>query len=983
MSAPSIWDRFPDMRPVTKPPTLYTVNGIGTTVVGGRDHDPDTGTYVKTVCIAVLFIPVLPLSAYRVADAPEGGWYFIGKVPLSPFARTWGLLLLLLAVGGGGWGAWAAYTGTPEYKANHRLAEADRLMAAGQVGQAVPIYKEVAGGPVGPSGQARTKLVGLLDNPPPGEDGAAAYRAAVELQHTGNRLVPDLFDRGRKQAEQRSQSDPRAALALLDAVAPVAPRVADLDEPRRKVLERLVEQDPKDPAAASRLATIYEARGQGDRCEKLLAPHADRLGPLDGAAILGRIWADKGKHDQAQALLGPYVEARLPRLHAAEKAYETAQDAAEKRAIDQLQSGLAPGFDYQLYQRSAKPEQMALVRDFVTRALQADTAFRRAQDALRAETAVVGAALELGTVLLQRAQGQPDPARRRADLEKAEKTFVSVRGTAGDTDAYRLHLGQVYYWLGKPRQGRSLFDELLKQHRRDTQHMLTVSQTLREVGAVSEARNLAEEAYRAEKDVRKKQLAAVIRALMFTDLDDEIVWLDRADPADLHVRANLAEARGYKAQEDGRDDAAAEQFRQAIALYDQMPQSAASLNNCALTLFALHRVRPERDTLLRALDKLDRAVALQPGDSILLTNAASAALESALRDVIGPALDWKLLQRAASFDELAYLYKDEATRQAYVRKVKDHPGIDRARRYLDKLLLIAPKSPTPYSLLNQLYHFTSDAAALRSLANRLQGGEIDLEQAQAEGLLDLDQQTREELDFYVGKLDAKRRDQFTKALARQEKNLPAARKLGGATFALLATSLEGTRMALAELGQPADADALVKLAEEADRAAPSAGSRSLLMGALRFRAHHALARSEPAYAALARATGRSLNVNLLTWVLGHDGPVREKALALPDVRRVVDLELEQDRAFPKDPGLSEWASLRFARPDEAAHMARTIRADPMTEPSLLLDRALSPVSASSVLREHWFLLLCGKQKEADEVVRRAAARGIPLPTPGS
>src|SRR5262249_46444483 len=74
-------EKFPNLRLIQSPPSLHTINGIGTTIYGARDHDPETGTYVKTHWFCVLFIPVLALGAYRVADA-ERGWYFIGKEPL-------------------------------------------------------------------------------------------------------------------------------------------------------------------------------------------------------------------------------------------------------------------------------------------------------------------------------------------------------------------------------------------------------------------------------------------------------------------------------------------------------------------------------------------------------------------------------------------------------------------------------------------------------------------------------------------------------------------------------------------------------------------------------------------------------------------------------------------------------------------------------------------------------------------------------------
>ena len=64
-------------------------------------------------------------------------------------------------------------------------------------------------------------------------------------------------------------------------------------------------------------------------------------------------------------------------------------------------------------------------------------------------------------VLLQHGRTLPDAAARRQELEKAEQTFLAVRGLTGKTDEYRMNLAQVYYWLGKHREGRQLFDEVL------------------------------------------------------------------------------------------------------------------------------------------------------------------------------------------------------------------------------------------------------------------------------------------------------------------------------------------------------------------------------------------------------------------------------------------------------------------------------------------------------------------------------------------
>ena len=62
-------ERFPGLQPGKKPGGLGSVNGFGTTLLGHRDHDPETDTYVVTHALTALFIPVFALGAYRVASA--------------------------------------------------------------------------------------------------------------------------------------------------------------------------------------------------------------------------------------------------------------------------------------------------------------------------------------------------------------------------------------------------------------------------------------------------------------------------------------------------------------------------------------------------------------------------------------------------------------------------------------------------------------------------------------------------------------------------------------------------------------------------------------------------------------------------------------------------------------------------------------------------------------------------------------------------
>jgi hypothetical protein len=63
---------------------------------GSRDFDEDTGAYVKSACVVILFVPLFVISSYVVNDAQYAGWHILGRVPLSSFARAWNVVVALL-----------------------------------------------------------------------------------------------------------------------------------------------------------------------------------------------------------------------------------------------------------------------------------------------------------------------------------------------------------------------------------------------------------------------------------------------------------------------------------------------------------------------------------------------------------------------------------------------------------------------------------------------------------------------------------------------------------------------------------------------------------------------------------------------------------------------------------------------------------------------------------------------------------------------
>ena len=971
MSEINLSEKFPDLRPISAAPTLSTINGMGMRLVCRRDFDAETGSYVVTHAFCFLFIPLISVGAYRVIDAPGGGWYFLGRVPLSSLAKRFNFGLIATVLLAAGLGGWYAYTQTDDYQAAQRIEKADRLAADGKAGEAAKIYLDEMRKPHKHASSARNKLQQIVQSPTGNwPEAVAVFQIALDLQRQNDNLVPNLFEHVRKHAATIAEKSPEGALALLDVVAPLAPNPVELLAEQRRLLERLVAAAPNDVEFASRLADIYETVGELAKCEQLLLPLADRLGDRDGAAILGRIHFGKGKLDEAYALLEPYVRARLPQLQAAATNYESTLINLETQIIEQLRTEKAPGFDFDAAKKAEKAEQDAMIERYMIKRRQEDPGVNAAKKEFSAHRGVVPAALDLGMIILQRAQKLADPDARKRELEAAEQTLLSVRNVAGHSADYKLNLGQVYYWLGKPEEGKKLIDELLATTQRGTLSLLQVVRILREVGDVSEARKLAEEAYQNTADIKMKQQAAHVRGLMFKDIDDEVLWLERAGNDSPDVRASLSAARGHKAEQDGNRDDAARHYRAAIDVYDSLPENSTSLNNCALALFSLYQISHNQDDFVRGMDKLDRAIAMQPGDSILMHNAAGIILDAALRDLFGGKADFQRLRTRASFELVAFLYKDATEKDAVIAQLRKHPGVNKARGYCEKLMIVAPMRDDAYSMLAGLHGFMRDVDGLRSVRQKLETAKLDLAQ-----------ETRDQLDFYEKKNDAKKIEDWRKSIERQEKVLNEVRAGGGLTFALAALRFNSARMGGVPLGIPVIDDDLVRLAEEAHGAAPSDGTTTMLAHALAFRAHRTLIKEDPAYAELANRTARSLGSTLINFTLGNPGSLRDKVLANADVKRVIALRMEQGKKLPNDRGFSTWALMVAAHPQEAAEMAAAIAKDEIHGLLRSIQPILSPLSSGVALDSYWQLRAAGKAAEADEVLQTFAKRGVPLPTP--
>jgi thioredoxin-like negative regulator of GroEL len=866
---------------------------------------------------------------------------------------------------------------TPEQK----LAQADQLRKQGKLGEAAQIYRELVQLKTQQSSQAVQAVAAMLDESEQGDKAAAAelaevLRAAWELRDQPG-AVKDLFPRGLKLVEARIETDPAGCLALLDAVEPAASKSEDVLPTRQKILEKLIRQQADNVDWVSRLAFLYEQTGKRELCQPLLEPLANKLGTTDGARILGQAYLIQGKQDEAFALLQPYIEAHAPLLRdILQKSTKASQTAATQLA-ESVNNHTAPDFDFSAYDAASMQKKQELAGAYINQRLANNAEVKKLQEALQREAMVVPVVLDVGVLQLARIQRMGDAAEIEAELRRLEKVLLAVSDLAGDQDKYRLTLAQVHYGLGQHTEGRKLFDEVLQADGRKFETLLQVARLLGEWGVKSEAQKLLEEAY-ARKDVEeaKRQEAALLRSRAARNAEEQITWLERSNLSDPDIKAALASARGAMALTEGKEADAVNFFREAAAVHAAVkPETAVSLHSGGLALLAVYEANGERALLDQAVEKLEKSLTLQQNDGVVMGNVARAVLSAGLADVIGNRIDLARLKHSPGPDDLAYLYLNDPERQALRRQLTENGRIKRAGELFDLAVNLAPTDASLYRSYEQLLSVIDDQAGLATLLRRARKATPDLA---------ADRQRLQQ--FWQGKNDEEARRKADLAVAKAEGLVAAVRpaaKEEGATFALAVGGLVDARLRQEALGIDFDADALIKLAEEAHKAAPSTGTVSRLNAALLARASKSLAAQDPDYAAMVGKARRSLSSGYLAAAaLWRENRPAEALLGSADVRQVQKLLVEEYTRLPDQADEWTWMMLRAAHPDEAHRIAETINTNERLNLERSLEVKLTPINAVTALRQCWAQEAAGKAgptKNLPEALKQAARAGVPLP----
>jgi hypothetical protein len=882
--------------------------------------------------------------------------------------------LLVLFVGGAL--LYYHYSSSSERRARESFRQAENAFRAGDLAAAAASFLQAAEqAPQATDARAYLKrsLELCLAHPEPGQvEAGLKLIASLPIQlNVPDPLLPDLLQRGAGAVQRFATNNPDASLRILNQLQVLAGGAAAALKPFEiEVLKPIVNAHPDDTNRVMQLALAYEEAGRLGECVPLLTPYQDRLGSTEGARLLGRALIAERKHDEAITLLNAYVRPRLSGLPAIEGSVTNAVEGAYRRAYHDFNAGQVDPAFLKAYRRADKPLQSAMYDQFVDRYARDDAALQRALADGRAASRTVQAALDLGMARLYRSQSQPDPAARKAELAAAESEFLAVRAQAGSSDVYRLSMGQVQYWQGQPKEGRQLFDELLVTHRRAPAALLAVSSTLRDLGEENQARVLAEEAYRNSSTDQEKFAAAWLRVHLRQDLEEELVWLARCDPKEPEVEVELNTARGNAALQDGDRNNAARFLQQAIARYEKMPRTPATLNNWSLACLNLYHATGDLEQYKRALALLEEGISLSPGESVQLLNIAHLQATRAYMDVVGQSIRFDLLQTEPDAAMLLCLCANGAERSRFLEQLRQDDYLTKALVNIDQALRLAPKSPMLYSLALRLRGTLRDLPGLQNLQHQLQAANPDL----AELL-------RSSREAYDAAKDKERLDRIQKDIQHYEGLLQTSDvKAHAATLEFAEITLNNLRQNAGLKGADVDSAAIQADALSLYQRHPTGGTLAAAASACFFRAHEGLKRRNADYARLADLARRALTPRELMALLLE----QENALA-PLIRQntnfvnALELVKENGHRFPSTRGVDEWALFRTLDSAETALIRQQLEDDKAGRLVDEMQFKLNPLSAAAVLRQYWTMRMTGNQSGAAQIYKQAVGDGVPLP----
>ncbi|HEY4122882.1 MAG TPA: hypothetical protein VGM56_33690 [Byssovorax sp.] len=486
-----------------------------------------------------------------------------------------------------------------------------------------------------------------------------------------------------------------------------------------KTLTKEVAAHPGHQTLAAALAAQQRMTNPKDCVKTLEALGAPGRLTADAQQLLARCVADAGDLPRADRVLTDLVDERMAAFQAAQRAYHGAAQAKQEKYVSDAQLGKFPPDLETKLRLAPEGEQVGLFRTWLVERMQHDPELARLRDAFAEQGAVVPASIALGSIKLLRVRAASGAEKKKL-LAEAERVLLAIRVEAEGDALFHLSLGQVYHRLGRTADADKEFAALLD--RKDPEVSLTLAGTLRELGLTARARKIVEAVYADSKVEEKlRSRAALLRAHLATDLDDDLAWLQKADQKDDAVRELIDEAGAKRALRDGRFAEADRAFAKvAAARSARAAHDSASANNAATADLGRYQATGDVAHVRDAVKQLEAALRLEPDSALITENLADACEELGLLTVLDPYFQTKTL--VPGTEQAAGLVSgllEGPKREAVLAALAKEPSLARAAELTAQGEVLAPQRTDTYDRELRGYAWTRDLPATKAMRERL------------------------------------------------------------------------------------------------------------------------------------------------------------------------------------------------------------------------------------------------------------------------
>lgn len=718
------------------------------------------------------------------------------------------------------------------------------------------------------------------------------------------------------------------------------------------------ELDPGNPEARNQALRFLLEDGEFARVIALGTPSVQ---DPKVALLVGIAHARSGDGEKAAALLRPLVDRNLTTFTSSVQLWEKAVQSKTNAAYESLRKGTADQGLIGRLNAMPKEQARAAAEKWVDQQVQNDAYVARAAKTWQALDGTRAAAAELAMIDLGAGMSMPPGPERMKRLQSAEHLFLELRKVGADNPKQELHLGQVYFWLGKEKEAVELYAGLEKKA--DVPILHAMGEVYRGLSRMSDARRVLELAYGQGTD-QQKQALALTRSLAASSQEDRMAWLKKADPNDTRIKMEIEQYNAEEAMRLGNYATATDGLKKVAAYYEGLPETSTSLNNAALIHDNLAIVTGDLKHLMEAARQLRKAHELSPEDGIVLNNYITDLQSVGFAGLAGSTLKPELLHQLPTWKWAEYAVPLPSPDDLAAR-VRGQADLRRCAELGVRSAVIAPDSSTGIEAQYVYHWLIRDADAMRKLRETIEAREKTREkQADAPS------------SDKPAKGDDKAAKFFEDQLRRSSATVDLCRRMGhGPSLAFALTQRASERYGGLQIaGSKQSLDLVMKDLDDAVAALDAYPVRFVKASILMAEAAKAVAASEPAFAAWVKDDEGLGSMVLPLYV--RKNPARAESIQRnPAVQKAVEEVVRTQKAGNGRPWVRGWAWLEMAAHpfrDDARKLVR----HPAALEARLLDAARNHDSVVDLVDAWLAATAVENQVQADRLAAQANEHGL-------